>query len=57
MGLEWSIDPPHCGSGEENKQFEVVSAVRSKTKNMDFLLIHILFCLFSLLLSDGVVPL
>ena len=34
MGLEWSIDPPHCGSGEENKQFEVVSAVRGKIENM-----------------------
>ena len=27
MGLEWSIDPPNCGSGEDNKQFEVVSKV------------------------------
>ena len=28
MGLEWSVDPPYCGSGEENKQFEVVSKVQ-----------------------------
>ena len=34
MGLEWSIDPPHCGSGEENKQFEVVSAVRGKDETV-----------------------
>ncbi len=27
MGLEWSVSPPDCGSGEENKQFEVVSSV------------------------------
>ncbi len=27
MGLEWSQDPPHCGSGQENKQPDVVSEV------------------------------
>lgn len=27
MGLEWSIPPPDCGSGDEDKQFKVVSKV------------------------------
>ena len=27
MGLEWSIAPPDCGSGQENEQFMVVQKV------------------------------